>query len=286
MPQLIDGKYIESIAKQMGVEFRRATTVAQYRAHIQKYKGSVFPDLIFLLDIGVPIHRGPKLVGESPETYDAVLRYKSTELPLNWGAVSKASIRKFLKRGSESEEHECIVCYQEYPLSYQVCYTCGSNVCTFCEVKMCLTPQSINFLMSGLEAPEVPVKCVQCRVEVMIDLRTLTHEVFDRLRDFDEDQQKALLFLKDSDPNFEIKLKNWKNRILSYKKWTTKRFKKGCRVRTQGLKSARQWNGRIGKIIGERVIKNDVIRWPVQLTGKSAKSQAKLLLKGVNMQKI
>merc|ERR1712098_447424 len=98
-----------------------------------------------------------------------------------------------------------------------------------------------------------------------------------------ERQQEALAFLKNSDPEFQTNLAIWKNVLRSERKRKIKRFKTGCRVKIHGLKSARRWNGKTATICGAKVIKKNVIRWPVQL---SDKSHSKMLLKGINMKKI
>ena len=291
MPQLIDSQCIESIAKQMGLEFRRETNKAKYRAQVRKCKGVLDPDVVYLYDPGVPTYHGSSLTGNHGQSYDAALHYSGTMIPFRWDATSKVFIRKVLSRECGHGYHECTVCYENYSPLCQTCNGCGITVCASCQVKMCLVPENIDFLLSGhhgSDVRKVPVQCVQCRDIGVVDLRHLTYAVFDKFENFDERQQEALLFLKDSEPNFQTKLNDWKKKISANRKLkkTIKRFKKGCRVRTHGLKGARKWNGRIGKIIGERVVENDVIRWPVQLSGKSAKSQRKLLLKGVNMQKI
>ena len=284
MPQLIDGQCVESIAKQMGLEFRRETNEAKYHAHLRKCKGVLDPDVVYLFDPGVPIHPGSDSIDPSVGTCDrccdAVLSYHDTQVLLHYNQHGKVYIQKVLRSAMDPE---CDVCYEEWPVVSHVCARCGSKLCPFCKMKVCLTPENIDLLLSGLHGTRVSASCVQCRLVCMINLDLSAYLVSDRLRDFDDRQREALLFLMDSDPSLGTTWKSWKENQSLNKNRTVKRFKEGCRVRTHGLKSERKWNGRIGTIIGEKVIKNDVIRWPVQLSGKSAKTRSKMLLKGVNM---
>ena len=107
--------------------------------------------------------------------------------------------------------------------------------------------------------------------------------LFDRLTEFAERQQKALVFLKNSDPEFQTNLDRWNRALKAKKEDNIKRFKTGCRVTIHGLTKARKWNGKAAVSVGAKVIKSNVIRWPVQL---SDGSHSKALLRGVNMKKV
>ena len=281
MPHQIDGRYIETTAKHMGLEFKRETNMRRYTAH-NNATGTwpnIDKDIVYLFEPGMPTHFGAHNTDSTDGLCDAVLHYNDKIHHLSWDDCSKATIRKTLLR--TSEEPECAVCYEECPMGCHVCRKCNGNLCPLCRMKMCLTPGTIDLVLRG---EHITVgQCVQCRVMCHIDLQRTSYMLFDRLNEFTERQQEALVFLKNSDPEFETNMKMWKAMSEEKKTEKIKRFRAGCRVKIHGLKNARKWNGKTAEIIGAKVIKNEVIRWPVLL---SDESHSKALLKGINMKKI
>ena len=81
--------------------------------------------------------------------------------------------------------------------------------------------------------------------------------IFDRLTEFTEAQQKALLFMKNADPDFEMNSMDWQEYKHAQEKMkkrkVVKRFKKGCSVRIHGLKGKREWNGKNGNLMERNV---------------------------------
>lgn len=279
MTNHIDGKYIETTAKHMGLEFVRETKVKEYNAHMKQCKWRLDPDVVYLFEPGVPTHSESHNGNLTNQCRDAVLHYNDKILQLSWNNSTKAHIRKILQSGGE--EPECAVCYESSPLQCHSCPQCGSKVCAFCQVKMCLTPETISLVLRGSHI--TIVHCVECRGVFQMDLMQTYYMLFDRLTEFAERQQEALLFLKNSDPEFQTNFDRWNRALEAKREDNIKRFKTGCRVKIHGLKKARKWNGKAAVIVGAKVIKSNVIRWPVQL---SDGSHSKALLRGVNMKKV
>ena len=107
------------------------------------------------------------------------------------------------------------------------------------------------------------------------------HRVLDKLDDFTKLQKAALLSVKNNDPEFAITMKQHKQRIQSFRKMALKQLKPNKIVKLVGLKK-KEWNGKKAKIIGKRVLKSDMIKWPVQLDD----SKDKALIKQSNLQKL
>ena len=108
------------------------------------------------------------------------------------------------------------------------------------------------------------------------------HRVLDRLNDFTDNQKAALLFVKRNDPQSAVLIMNQQIRMQLHQQMAIRKLKPGKIVKLVGLKK-KDWNGKKAKIIGKKVLKSDMIKWPVQLMDGS---KDKALIKQCNLQKL
>lgn len=282
---------VETIAAELGIEFE----LAKGNNHAITSSDTVDrldPDIVYLYDPGHKIDTSYSPFFKRP--FDAFLKYKDHLYSIRWQNHSKASIRKMLIDGMS----ECIVCYgggngtSDGLLHLSHCPQCCSSICTFCLLKLALRPEAIECpdLWPRLHGPtstlSLKANCLQCRAELVVRVRDVYVRVMDRLQEFGEMQQKLLLFIKNTDPDFAKKECMEKQRLnerrRSRKETRARMFRKGCRVKLQGLKK-KEWNGQKAIIIGGKIVKNDVIRWPIQLLNRS---KAKAQLKQCNLRKV
>ena len=245
MASLINGKTVQAIAKELGLTFKRI-----------KHQDYTFdPDIVYLLDKGKPlfISRGE---------IDALLYWKHRVLALKWNEVTKAEIRKILE--DDGTDSECGVCMEDLPLrEATLCSKCGHKLCSVCMMKICLTGETIHQIFRGQFC--VGHRCPECRQEADYDFRSMYYRVLDRLDEFNNEQQRAILCTKQNDRRAKKQMSLWvEKHPLHY-------YKSGVIVRLHGLKKQRAWNGKQAEIIGEGVIKNDTFRWPIQLKGTNEK---------------
>lgn len=113
-----------------------------------------------------------------------------------------------------------------------------------------------------------------------MDLMKVYHQVMDadRLKDFPEEQLQLLLEMAKVDPDYAIKHANFT--LAKSNDHNCRVLRKGNYVKLHALKTNANWNGKRGKIIGEKVMKNNVVRWPVRLLDGSG---ARALLRGRNL---
>lgn len=104
----------------------------------------------------------------------------------------------------------------------------------------------------------------------------------DRLNDFTDNQKAALLFVKWNDPHFAAGIKSHRRQMQSEREMAAKQLKPGKTVKLVGLKK-KEWNGKKAKVIGKKVLKSDMIKWPVQLMDGS---KDKALIKQCNLLKM
>ena len=105
--------------------------------------------------------------------------------------------------------------------------------------------------------------------------------MLDRLNDFTDSQKAALLFVKRNDPHSAFFIENHERRIQSHRAMAAKQLKPGKIVKLVGLKK-NEWNGKKAKIIGKKVLKSDMIKWPVELMDGSKR---RALIKQCNLRK-
>ena len=103
-----------------------------------------------------------------------------------------------------------------------------------------------------------------------------------QLSDYTESQQAALLHIQRDDPEFEAKWENHKQSDQYFRRASLKQLRPGRTVKLFGLKR-KSWNGKKAKIIGRKVLKSEMIKWPVQLMDGS---RSKALIKQCNLQKV
>ena len=231
---------------------------------------------------------------------DALLSHKGKLFKIRWNDFSRAVLRKQLC--SDDNDRECLVCFEEFKVwEASRCPQCNATICAVCVMKLTLTEQIIQrirvYEFEELETADDDVmragyRCPSCRNELMIYIEKIYVRVMDRLGEFPQTQRNALLFLKDNDPKFAVRLSGWKRENKRCEEMIeagkakarlekSKRLEQGCNVKLHGLKK-KEWNGKKAVIIGKKQIKNGVTRWPIQLKGKR---KSKALLKECNMKK-
>ena len=208
---------------------------------------------------------------------DAFIISKNNSFSLNWNKRSQASLRKSLS--SNDDLQECLVCFEESRRVDTVsCMRCHATMCSVCYIKISMA--------------EKVSRCPECRCKESGIISTIYVRVMDRLSEFTPLQQYALKWIKDNDPEFEVRLAEWEKRLVAKDlsivqrklkaRWEKSRqLKPGCTVKLCGLKK-KDWNGRTAVIIGKKEINNGIVRWPIQL---KRKCKSKALLKECNMKK-
>merc|ERR1711971_661061 len=97
----------------------------------------------------------------------------------------------------------------------------------------------------------------------------------DRVQEFSDEQRKVLLWIKQHDPMYDLRYAMAKKGVKQIEQIAAKAFKQGTRIKLFGMKD-KKWNGEKAVISGERIIKDGVFRWPVQLlNGKKGKLKSK-----------
>ena len=273
---------IEEVATRMGFKFE----------HIKIFNGSINhsnddPDTVYLMDTGKQLKFGDSTDSTKQSgPYDAMLWTGKTAVTGLWyDHMTKATIRRLL----QSTAVECIVCMEEVEeRDYIFCARCHGEICTVCLAKIVLTEGAMARILTGCadgenNCPccryELKYECVKCRYTLIDECRLWSFKLMDRLDLFTEQQQRVLLFLKQSDPEFEEKLEHWNEWGTKISSW---HFQPGSIVRLHGLKR-KEWNGKKAVIIGKAQLKNNVFRWPIQLM---VGNKDKALLRQRNLKKV
>lgn len=155
-------------------------------------------------------------------------------------------------------------------------------MCAMCSLKIGLTPQNIQRFQSG--DFEMTFQCPECRVMMGGDLRDLYYKVLDRIEEFPQEQQDILMILKALDPVYERASANSKRAQQNLKQLRLKQFRKECKIQIVGLEDldSIHLNGKKGVIVGDKVMQNGAIRWPVKLQDGS---NERTMLRQLNMRK-
>ena len=267
-PKAMDRQMFESMTRQIGIDFEFVT-----REENQKWRSTVSstyqpdPDVAYLVE-----------ASSNRSDCDAVLLYKGNARFIYWGYHSKASIRKILQNSAT----ECVVCYEDTQIGPNTvdCPQCTCRICVCCMMRLWLKPP----LMRNVGRGEFTMayKCVGCRELLGYDVRIAVCAIMHQRHKFSTQQQKMLDVLKATHPNFEHEHRKVISAFKRTKMLRSRQFRKGCRVKLHGLQRE-NWNDETGDIIGEMIIKDDVIRWPVRLLNGS---NARALLKQINMKKV
>ena len=261
------GKDVKSIASELGLKYVRITNPEN-----KAWKNQDINKVYLLwprcgLQLSSP--RGP---------VDALLCRKGAIFPFKWKNVSKAAIRKHL----DNTHNECVVCLEEVVLREQIsCGQCASIICVLCLMKMCLTDDAIQRILTGIFMAKY--RCVGCRADITLDnMRSLLpyYTIMHRLDELTEPQRDALMFIKENDPKYEHKMADWENYMIKY---PLPHLEKGSVVQLQRLKNKPEWNGKEARIIGDGMMKTGIYRWPIQLTDDSG---SKALMKQINLRKV
>lgn len=259
----LNGNAVEALAQEMGIPFRRYRNPRQ---QIVEDASQRDPDIAYLVDP----------VDTTDFDCDAMLYWKNRNNTLSWDDATKASVRQILAH--DGGDVECVACYEDIPIREILdCTKCKSHLCPSCLIDLSLnTPEKIDRILSGNF--DSGHECPECRNQSGFDFRSMYYRVLDRLEEFSSDQQRAIKFAdhNHSPPAMRnFYLDAW------IEKHPLKFFKPGVTFKVRGLKSKRKWNGQKAKIIGDLVINNDILRWPVQLF--IGKKREKALLKQGNM---
>lgn len=258
---------VKSLVSESGVTFVLITNPKHYIPKSSFHKGD--PDIAYL-------YYNPRFP-IPPDDRDATFFWKGRTRLIYWGQRTKASLRKVLIEDSTSE---CAVCFDKIGvIDAQICPQCDCRCCLRCKYKMMTKEIAAAFIHGDYM---MDYTCIQCRFTIEVDAAYDYFRVMDRLDDFSNYQKAALLQLKNSDPGFyKFQIKHYKGRKKFFREMSRKQFKAGSVVRLSGLKK-KEWNGKKAMIIGGKVVKDNVIRWPIRLMDKS---NGKALLKQCNLQK-
>lgn len=246
-------------------------------ANLCYWKQMVNPDPNFVTVIVFSDLPGFKqTLDEFTRKHDAVIFWKQKSIPIKWKLYTRAALRKLFGDG----DTECGICYENCAGDVISCGQCLGRMCTMCTFKIALTEEAVTRILSG-DHSAITYQCAECRRTSWGDIKRIYVRVMDRLEEFTPEQQQALLSVKRTDRKFKVRLEEWQRQIKFKNNpnaiW--EQTSTGDGVVLHGLKKA-EWNGKHALIIGEKRIKNGVIRWPVQLTD-GCKSKA--LLKQSNL---
>lgn len=166
---------------------------------------------------------------------------------------------------------ECGVCWEtlpEYGHTFN-CTRCGFRMCTICILKLGLTEYNIKYILESYS--HCWIQCPKCRAWNIFCLSAWVPIVWDllsgRLIQFNFQQQHALHFWMGRYEKFHKAVSAVRKERQVMKEIIAKKsFKAGSIVRLSNLlDDHKDWNGRLVKIAGDRVIRNDKILWPVAL---------------------
>ena len=259
----------ESIIRGLGIQFEfcndREDTI-MWDVHKRD------PDTVYLYEPGYPI----KANSHSRAPCDALVVWKGETREIRWKRTGRLVIHKYFQYGAVG----CAVCF-ETKTDFWHCARCGGRLCHFCTMRLALTKEAMFLFLHRIF--KCYLKCPQCRAQFTIDPRRGIFGVMKRMAEFTQYQQNMLLFLKAAHPAFdemyaEFLTKTKQHRIQVYRR----SFRRGCCIEIVGLRNKAEWNGERAKIVGERIVKNGSIRWPVQLQD----SDERALLKQCNMKKV
>ena len=240
--------------------------------------------VVYVLETGERLQLEPDIDNSG---CDAWIFFNGNSFSIHWNRCSQASLRKLLSSDAYDDGEECLVCFEEIGKIDSVsCMQCNATMCFVCCIKMSLT-EAINCDPEGYL-----IRCPECRSKLNGNVLQFYVRVMDRLKEFTPLQQDVLLSIKRNDPKFDLRLSDWKNKVVAQNwvieqrkaraRWQkSKELKQGCTVKLYGLKK-KDWNGKKAVIIGKKEVKNGVVRWPIQLKGKC---KSKALLKECNMKK-
>ena len=139
------------------------------------------------------------------------------EFPVKWNHCSKSMFRRqvALLNGSDDDQKECVICYEEInPLGALRCPQCSARVCFLCEMKMALSEENIMhirirpncFGIGEMNACQPCLRCPNCRCGWDGYIENYYVRVMHQLDEFTENQQKVLLYMKANDPKFDVRL--------------------------------------------------------------------------------
>ena len=253
----------EAVVRRMGLQYQHLTD----RNHkIIQDVNRADPDVVYLCD--ADDYRKGLCNGTS---FDALMMWRGTTRAMRWDDYSKAAIRKMF----EDQAEGCAVCFEETGNEF-ICAVCSGRVCIVCLLRQALDDKAIRRIRAG--QPTVRYKCAECRDLSEMNVMFGYCSALSRLDEFSPKQREILLLLKRKDPEYLNKERTMK----SLQQLKSKRFRNGCRVVLQGLKSRKEWNGKCAVIVGDKVVKNKMWRWPIKLVGGQ---QGSALLKECNMKK-
>ena len=265
---------IKAIAVQAGVRFVHANNPKQCKQNNTLYL--LTPNARFNWNAYCKHHQmDPKRLGYQ---CDGILIYKNLMRAISWKHTSKAMVCKYLADPGNTEI--CGICMEDpdFGLSSN-CSQCHFVMCSVCLFKMAVgeSPMSNPPELSEYTPFQCPV-CNQKGEPMMSIIQDRYHQLFDRLHLFTAEQKELLMGFKAMDPLFEKRMKQWKQ---------VSAIKKGTNIIILGLKSRPELNGETAEIIGEKVSKNGVGRWPIKLVDKTNPSAATtFMLKRETLRKI
>lgn len=262
----ISRRDVEAIANRMGLRFVFIKEVIQVR------DTSYDPNIVHLFEPDTPIRNG-----FDPTPYNATLYYRGDQQSIRWGDCTLARIRKTLEKPA-SATCTCAVCYEaKCSLDFLSCPKCKIEICSVCATKMILDARAIAQIHRGVL--DFPKRCVYCRAPVNWPVRQVCATVIAQIGELNDQQQRALLFVKNHDPTHVAHREMMQRERVHIRQIAAKCFRKGMRVKLSGLEN-QEWNGKKAIIIGGQIIKNGTVRWPVNL---SADRASKSLIKQCNM---
>merc|ERR1719295_1847899 len=129
-------------------------------------------------------------------------------------------------------------------------------------MKMVLKEEVIQQILDG--ECTVNYQCVECRKMHTLDMKGAYVAAMDHFDELEEPQQVIVSMLKHRDHDYKRKRMGLQVIRLNGA-GIAKPLEIGTKVMVHSLKSKDNWNGEIAHIIGNKVIKNGVTRWPIQL---------------------
>lgn len=180
---------IESIAKELGLKYKHIANREQQQAQNKVYR----EDTVYVFDFGGHTQHGTP--------YDAVIYWNDASAPIRyrhfveshgcWDGGTKAMVHGLLS--SRKGEARCTVCFEDCdPLHIARCTCCCCGVCAMCIVKLCLIEMEFDEILDNNFMAQY--QCPKCRGPIAMNFFHLYAKVQDRVEEFDEEQQKALLF--------------------------------------------------------------------------------------------
>ncbi len=265
---------IKNIAAAKGIRFQ-----------ILHEKEPADPDILYVCK---PELLYPPNTKDAQDTRDTCILWNGGTVRIVMAEWSKAALRRYLSNENESA-NQCSQCkIKTHNLKKCQCPRCESTTCVVCVFKLLLgSPAFADALACWQSRADdcrcisaVPLKCTDCSLKYSTDPLKLYVRVLDKMEAFNKAQRKQLLRIASLDNQQTAKLNDWTESIRKFDLDMAFRFCSGKTVTLRALKR-KEWNGRTAKIVGNRTIKNGVIRWPIKLKGE----KQPVMIKQCNLQK-